>query len=255
VGAEPAENNWQAGTYMGLKKLAYPALRKSRFILAQPRIDEEASGIPRISVTTLEGDQLDAMNATLAERVNAALENRYETDSGVRQCRYCPVALSDRACHCPSLKADLQFMKANLTPEALAALAATPNDAQLADFVLTGRTLTNPVKDATDLLKTRIKAQGYVDSGSGSRITIKTTAGDISIPDPTAFRQKVEDVLPERERQDRCVSWAKGALINEIADARGIKKDSKEETSGREIWDLHLAPLVVQGQRETLVIS
>ncbi len=255
VGADPAESNWQAGTYLGLGKMGWEALINSRFYLAQPRIDEEATGVPRVSRATLEGDALNRINTALAEHVCLMLEDRYTTDSGPKQCRWCPLALSDRACLCPSLKGDEDFMKAQLTTAALAALKERPNDAQLGDFVLIGRTLAAPVKAATDLLHERLEAQGYVDAGCGHRITVKITKGDIEIPDKTAFRETVERILPERERQDRCVSWSKGALIEEIASARGLHKESKKEASAKDVWDTHLAPLVVQGERRTLVVT
>lgn len=255
TGADPAEENWQAGTYLGLKKHAWPDLEDCQFWLAQPRIDEEATGIKRMSDTRLVGHALDKMNAVLAEQTNLALEDRYTTDDGPKQCRWCPVALSNRACLCPSLKQSAQFMKANLTKETLEALKSQPNDGLLGDFVLTGRTLSDPVKKATELLHERIDVQGYVDSASGHRITRKIQKGDISIPDKTAFRQKVEAVLPERERQDRCVSWSKDALITEIAQARNIHKESKKEASATDVWVNELAPLTEQGERRLLVIS
>ena len=255
VGADAADENWQAGTYLGLGKMAWEELDDSTFWLAQPRIDEEATGIKRMSDTRLQGVNLQRMNTVLAEEANKALEDRYTTDDGPKQCRWCPVALSDRACLCPSLKNSANFMKANLTKETLEALKAKPNDGLLGDFVLAGRTLSEPVKKATELLHERIDAQGYVDATSGHRITRKIQKGDISIPDKTAFRVKVEGVLPERERQDRCVSWSKDSLISEIAAARGIHKESKKEASATDVWANELAPLTVQEERRLLVIT
>lgn len=255
VGADPAETNWQAGTYLGLGKKGWPDLLRSKFVLAQPKIDEDATGIPRVSATELDGAGLDRMNAMLAEQANAALEDRYCTDSGVKQCRWCPVALSDRACLCPSLEGEASFMKANLTKERIVALASEPNDGLLGDFVLSGRTLDAPVKAAVELLHTRIDTQGYIDAACGKRITRKIQKGDIDIPDKTMFRQRVEEVLPERARQDRCVSWSKDALITEIAEARKIHKESKTGVSAKAVWDASLAPFTVQGDRRILVIT
>jgi hypothetical protein len=255
VGADPAESNWQAAVYMGLAKKAWPGLSKIKFVLAQPRIDEESAGIPRISETTLEGDALERLNSVLADKACTALENRYETDSGPKQCRWCPLANSQKACLCPSLQAEQAFMKSRLTPETLAALAQSPDDGLIGDFVLAGRTLAAPLKEVTELLHARIDAQGYVDSASGHRITRKVTKGDIEIPDKVAFRKAVEEVLPERERQDQCMSWSKGAVIEQIAEARGIPKESKKEASASGIWKDRLEGLVVQNERRVLVVT
>jgi hypothetical protein len=255
VGADPAENNWQAAVYMGLAKRAWPDLRRVKFILAQPRVDEESTGIPRISETVLEGNALDRLNSVLADKACSVLENRHETDSGPKQCRWCPLANSQKACLCPSLQAEQAFMKARLTPETLAALANSPDDGLIGDFVLAGRTLAAPLKEVTELLHARLDAQGYVDSASGHRITRKIMKGDIEIPDKVAFRKAVEEVLPERERQDQCMSWSKGAIIEQIAEARGIPKESKKEASASGIWKDRLEGLVVQAERRILVVT
>jgi len=257
VGADPAESNWQAAQYTGLAKLSWPTIQKMTFILAQPRIDEEATGIKRVSDVTLEGAALDRLNSVLADEVNKALEDRYTTNSAPKACRYCPVA----GPLCPSIQSEVQSkvqfndMKATLTPAALAALKEPVTDAVLGDFVISGRILADPVKQATEMLHKRIDEKGYVDAGCGSRITRIIRKGDISIPDKTKFREAVEVILPERERQDRCISWSKSTLIDEIAEARGIHKESKKGDSAAGVYSAHLEPLTVQGERRLLVIS
>ena len=254
VGADPAEENWQLGSYLGLGKLGWPELALSKFSLGQPRIDEEATGIDRVTTTELTGPQLDAINIELAEQTNRALENRYETNSSAKACRWCNVALL-RPWNCPSLKGDLKYMKAKIDAGVLDALRATPNDADLGDFVITGRTLAAPVKTATEVLHERIDAAGYVDAGCGSRLTCTTRPGVYEVPDPIAFNEKVKELLPEEERRVRASKYSMTDLKNEIAEARGIHKTSKHGESAAAVFDAELRPLVIQGTSKILVIT
>ncbi len=254
VGADSAESNWQAGSYLGQIKQAWPEINLARFTLGQPKIDEEATGIQRISHVELNGSQLDAMNLTIAEHVNRALENRFTTDDSPKACRYCPVGLR-RPWLCPSLQLNLTTMQATLTPEAIQALKDAPNDAQLGDFVLSGRTLTAPVKAATELLQERIAAQGYVDAGCGTRITIKETGGDYEIVDPLKFLQYAKEDLGTDERIAKVFTPAMGALKDELADALNLKKTSKVGPSAASRFDERYRPLTKQGVRKTLVLT
>ena len=250
IGAETADFNWQVGSYDGLAKMAWPTLNTSKFLLAQPRIDEEATGIERVSTSTLDGAQMDAMNAMLAEEMNKALENRFETDSSVKACKYCPVGW-----RCPSIKAEKQFMKATLTPEIIEELKAAPNDAQLGDFVVSARTLSGPIESAEELLHERIAAQGYVDAGCGRRITCKITAGSYTVTDPVAFMAATRTMLPADEQISRCFRPSMTALKDEIADALKIPKTSKVGMSAASEFDARLRPLTVQGERKTLIFT
>lgn len=254
VGAEPAECNWQVAAYEGLCKLAWEDTENSKFLLAQPRIDEEASGIPRISTTTMSGAQLIEMNSVLAEQVCKALENRYETNSGQKQCKYCPVAAA-RPWLCPSLRAEEAFMKATLTPTLLEELRAAPNDALLGDFVISGRTLTGPVEKATDLLRERIDAQGYLDAGCGTRITQTSRPGAYKVPDPVAFFGKLRTILPQDEQIAKVVSPSMTRIKDEIAEVRGLPKTSKRGESGASVFDAELRPLVEQGESKVLIFQ
>lgn len=254
VGTEAAETNWQVASYLALGKKAWPELEESMEALYQPRIDEEATGIERISRTTLTGAQLDAMNIEIAEQVCRALENRYETNSGPKQCRYCNVALT-RPMSCPSLRAEIEFMKAKLTSSALLELRNQPNDALLADFVISGRTLTTPIKAATDMLHERIDLQGYVDSGSGNRITVKTKRGAYKIPDPSAFMAKMRAVLLTDDRIASVVKPSMDRLKDEIAAVKELPRTSKDKDSAESFFDTEFRPLVEQGVTRELVIT
>jgi hypothetical protein len=254
VGADPAENNWQAAQYLVLGHCEWDSLEESEFLMCQPKIDEEATGIPKVSRVKKTGAELARLRSVMVEQANRALEDRFTTDDSPKVCRWCPVAAS-RPYACPSLKAQQNYMKATLTPEAIAALSSAPNDAQIGDWLIVGRTLKKPTESVEEMVKERIAAQGYLDAGCGARITIKTTKGDIKVPDMPKFWRAVDEILPERERQARCISFAKGELIKEIAAARGIPQESNKEADAKSVWNVHLEPLVQQGERKLIVIS
>lgn len=249
IPVDPAEFNVQFLGYMVLVKLAYTTLNKITWRGVQPRNDED-TGAQRVTEVTLEGARLEAAVSYLENEINKAIDNSYELNTGLHACKYCPAQLQ-----CPALIAERELMKLTITKEAVAAIAQTPSDGVLGDWAIAASLLNGPLKEAADLAKDRIAATGYIDSASGSRLTLKITKGSIEIPDKTAFREKVEGVLPERDRQDRCVSWSKDSLISEIAAARGIHKDSKKEASATDVWKNELAPLTEQGERRILVIT
>lgn len=253
VGADPAESNWQASGYLGLLKRAYPELQEATFIMAQPRIDEEATDIPRVSRVTLTGDQLNSLNVTLAREISRALANSMETDSGPKQCKYCPVALN-RPWLCPSLVAERQFMKAKLTPETIEAMKAAPDDRQLVAFVATGRTLAAPQDAAEELLHSRLDAAGYVD-GDGIRVTRKVTRGSYKVIEPEKFLAVAQETLGDSARVARSVNWSMTRLKDEIAAAKDVPKTSNKGTSAEGIFEERFRPLVEQGEKRSLVIT
>lgn len=254
VGADPADSNWQAATYLGLGKNAWDSIDQGEFTLAQPLIDEGATGIPRISSVSLTGDQLARLNDELAEQACRALETRYTTDSGVKQCRYCPMALT-RPWDCPSLRAEETYMKAQIESGLLESLANAPDDAKLGDFVLSGRTLTAPVKEATELLHERLDSAGYIDAGCGKRITRKVQKGDITVTKPTEYFLALRELLQDDERIARVVTPSKDRVIDEIAEVHDIGKTAKKGDSATLRYETHLAPFTEQAERRILVIT
>lgn len=252
VGADGAKDNWQGATYISLNHRAYD-VEEAGFYLAQPLIDEEATGIPRTSDVTLSGPQLAAMDTEIAEQINRALEDRYTTDSGVKQCRYCPVALA-RAWDCPSLKKEEAFMKAQIESGLLERLQAAPNDALLGDFVLSGRTLAAPVKEATELLYARLDAAGYVDAGCGKRITVKRQGGTIEITDPVAYYMALDAALP-KERLALAVKPSKDRVIDQVAATLDLPKTSSKGKSATDWYDENVKQFTQQGEKRILVVS
>lgn len=251
IAVEAAESNIQMLVYVVLLVLAYPTLRKITWLVVQPRNDPD-DGHERVTRFTLEGDALAKSVAYLETEINKAIDNGMELDTGVHACKYCPVGLS---LQCPAQIQEREAMKHTLTEEAIAAITSAPNDAIIADWALSATMLKTPLDEAVELAKERIAAVGYIDSPTGQRLTVKTTKGSISIPDKTAFRQAVEVVLPERDRQDKCISWSKSELIGQIAEARDIPKTSKKGVSGDGIYGAQLAPLTEQGERRILVVT
>lgn len=252
IGADPAESNWQVGTYLGLAKRAWEETVHALFSLCQPKVDEEETGIPRISTVEMTGEQLDAMNAALAEQVCRALENRYETDSGPKQCKWCPVA-ANRPWLCPSLQAEKDFMKAKLTPTILQELQAEPNDGLLGDFVISGRTLKGPVESATEMLHERIAKLGYVDSGSGHRLTTTTRPGKYKLVDPDGAWDGVNRLIPGRVAQ--VVNYSKDRLVDEIAAAQDIPKSGKKDRTAEKVFKEEVACFMEQGTTKILTIQ
>lgn len=252
IGADPAESNWQAATYLGLAKRAWEETQAAKFSLCQPKIDEEETGIPRISTVEMTGEQLDAMNTALAEQICRALENRYETDSSPKACKWCPVA-ANRPWLCPSLRAEEDFMKAKLTPTILQELQAEPNDALLGDFVISGRTLKGPVESATEMLHERIAMRGYVDAGSGHRLTTTTRPGKYKLVNPEGAWGSVNRLIPDRVAQ--VVNYSKDRLVDEIAEAQGIPKSGKKDRTAEKVFKEEVACFMEQGETKLLVIT
>lgn len=252
VGADGAKDNWQGAVYLSLNHLAYD-VKEAGFYLAQPLIDEEATGIPRLSDVTLTETELAKMDLEIAEQINKALEDRYTTDSGIKQCKWCPVALY-RAWECPSLRAEESFMKAQIESGLLERLSKEPNDSQLGDFVLSGRTLAGPVKEATELLHDRLDATGYVDAGCGKRITVKKQAGTIEIIDPVGYYIALKNTLPV-ERIALAVKPSKDRVIDQVAAALDLPKTSKQGNSATSWYEQNVKGFTEQGEKRILVVT
>jgi len=245
VPVDDAEENEQVLSYLVLEKLDWPDTEEAQFEIFQPRLPFDS----RSTKVTLTGPQLEACVADLDRRMGIALDNQMELNTGWKQCKWC-VGVA-----CPAIRALQHKMKFTLTPAILSQLKQVPDDGSLADFVIDGRTLDKPLKDATEMLHDRLDVVPSIQANCGLHVSRKIQNGDITTPDATKFRQAVEATLPERELQDKCVTWSKSALIDQIAAARGIKKTSKEDVSATSIYDAHLKPLTEQGTKRVLVIQ
>lgn len=249
VGHDEAENNWQAGQYAGLAKAAWPALGMMTFYMGQPKIDEEATGIRRWSDATLDGPQLERMNVVLAEEMCAALEDRYTTDSGPKQCRYCPVGR-----RCPSIIATKDHMKATITTKTLEDLKRPESEAELAEFVISGRTLMPHIDAATDALHDLIDAKGGVTSTSGVYATNTRKPGKIKVKDMLAYDKALAAMVPNMEDRLVCYAPSKGRVLDQIAKVNGIHKSSNKEMDATTMYNAHVAPHTEQSESRYLVL-
>lgn len=246
---DPAEENWQMLGYVVLLLQAYPTLRKVTFWVVQPRNDED-EGFQRASSVVIEGERLASATATLCAELTKAINNRYEVNTGIKACKWCAASPQ-----CPAQIELRELMKATLTPELLAGIKATPDDAALAEWVIAGRTLNRPIEDAEAMLKERIRKNGYADAPDGTRITIKTQGGSYSFPDPVAFYRETRKLIPDDAVYAGTVKPSVTKTVDALAKVYGLPKTSKAGPSGRSTFDGALGPLVEQGTREVMVFQ
>lgn len=247
---DPADENEQVLSYAVLLRMAYPTLRKITGYIIQPRNDED-EGLRRVSEPmVLEGDALDAAIAGFEARVNAVLDRPMELESSKKACRWCSVSVQ-----CPALQKELQLMKHTLTAGELSRIKATPDDALLGDWVISARTLRQPTEDAEEMLKERVSANGYVDAGVGTRITMKVQGGSYEFPDKAAFYAALAELVPDPGQRARALKFSMSEIVAILAERFGVPKTGKAPKTGTSIRDENLKPLTVQGERRVLMFS
>ncbi len=239
---DAAEQNWQMLGYVVLLKRAYPALKKCTFFVVQPRNDED-EGHQRVSkLETLAG--IDNFTGTLERSIKAAIANSNEVNSGRVQCKWCPAAQQ-----CPATIQQRDLMKATLTPELLATIKRTPDDATLADWVLASKTLARPMEDAETLAKERIAENGSITARDGTVISVKTQRGSYKILDPVALWNSLAEMLPEAKRA-LCAKWSMSTVKDQIAEHMAIPKTGKSAVTAESVFDAKMRPHVEQGERK-----
>lgn len=237
IPVDPADNNEQVCSYLSLAKLSWPSLTEAEGQICQPRVSEE-DGVERVSRVTV--TDLDAMIASMDRRICTALDNAMCLKTG-KQCTYCI------GCSCPAIQAEQEYMDLMLTPEILAKIKRTPDDALLGDFVIIGRRLAKPIKDATEMIHERLDRVGYVDAGCGSRITRETRCGAYSWPDPLAAFKAVKELLPSDESLAKVMTPSVTRIKDEIAEIMKIPKTGASAVTSEGIFDAKLRPLCEQG--------
>ena len=242
-----AEYNWQILAYIVLLLEAYPTLKKVTFYIVQPRNDED-EGFERVSSVSREATP--ALRETLIAHVAESLRNSLELKAGKQQCNWCAAAIQ-----CPEAKAKRQETQMKLTPEHIAAIKAVPDDKTLADWVIASRILSRPMDDAASLAKERIRQNGLLNGSDGTRITVKTSAGSYSFPDPVAFYRKTRELLPDDAAYAATVKPSVTKTKEAIAKAFDVPKTSKKGDSAEAIFDGALRPLCEQGTKETFVFT
>jgi len=246
IAVDVAELNSQVLGYATLLHLAYPTLQKITYYIVQPRADEDM-GEQRISVVVI--DNVPQAIAFLEKQINDAISRKHELETGVVQCKYCPAYLQ-----CPAMIELRNQMKHTLTKEEIARVKSEPDDVLIADWYQDAKTLTNPVAEAIDLAKERIKANGHITATDGSSYGIKVEGGAYEYPDMPAFYQAFKTVLPEEEMIPRCWKPSKTKIIDAIAETRGVKKTStRDAITATSIWDGHFRSFVTQGERVKIV--
>jgi len=242
-----ADLNDQILGYLGLAKRNYPKLASARFKLYQPRNSEE-DGFERVSSVELDEAGLNACLVSLESRINAALDDPMTTNSGMLQCAWCPVGIQ-----CPSIKKEKQ-MQATITPEILASIKATADDATLGDIIISARTTKKAIEDAEKLLHERLDTVPEVIAGNGTRISRKIEGGQYSIIDPEGAFKAVNELVPAA-RIPHVVKYSSDRLIDEIAAAHNVPKGGKAAMTGKSMFDASIRPFFEQGERKKLIFS
>lgn len=242
VPVDPADNNWQVASYVALQKLSWPILKKATFYIAQPRVSEE-DGVERVS--RVEVDNLEELIDAFDRAIVASLDRPMYLKTG-KHCRWCI------GCSCPAIQAEQDFMEMTMTPEMLAKIKRTPDDATLGDFVLTGNRLAAALKDAKEMLHDRLDKQPVVVAGGGEHITRKITAGDYTIPYPVAFWDAIKRELPE-ESWPLVMTPSMTRIVDELARTRNIPESGKADITAKGAFEAVFRPLVEQGTRRTLI--
>ncbi len=244
-----AEQNEQVLGYAVLLIRAYPTLKKITFYVVQPRNDED-EGFQRVSSVTIDGAIIERAAASLETRINAALDNGMEVETGRRQCKWCSAATI-----CPAQIQLREEMKSRLTPELLETIKAVPDDALLGDWVISGRVINRAMEDAETLLKERIAANGSLTAGDGTLVTIKKQGGSYSFPNPGAFYSATRRLLPDDETYAATVKPSVTKTREAIAKALGLPKTSSKGRSAASVFDEELKPLCEQGEKSILVFQ
>jgi hypothetical protein len=238
---EPAEQNWQMLGYIVLLKRAYPGLKEITFYVVQPRNDED-EGFEKVSKVHLTSG-LEGVVEGLRSRLEAALHNTDEINSGRIQCKWCPVAPQ-----CPAVLAERDLMKIKLTPEALAKIHKDPDPKVLADWVIIGKTLERPIKDTKELAgKVIAKSQSIVAS-DGTVISQKVERGSYKITNPVGLWNTVAGLLPETRRAV-AARWSMSELKDQIAAEQNCPKTGQAPITAEKIFDAQIRLHVEQGEK------
>jgi hypothetical protein len=241
----PAPENDQFLTYIVLAYLDWPDTEEIEFEACCPRLSEE----DRITSVTVRGAELAACVRSLDQRQCWALDHPMLLKTGYKQCEWCV------GCSCPAIRALNKKMEMELTPEMLAQIEREPNDALLADFVIDSRTLKKPMEDATEMLHERLNTNPVIHAGCGLTVTRKIQKGDYEVPEPVRFMEAVRALLPEDEQIAETFSPSMTRIKDQLAKHMNIPKTSKNGISAESVFDGHLRPLVVQGEKRLLVIT
>jgi len=246
IPVDAAASNWQLFGYACLLASAYPDLREVTLYIIQPRNDEDA-GFHRVSEPcTISGEKLAQAVEHLKSEIRLALSRRMELNTGIKQCRWCAAKLQ-----CPAQIAERELMKKTMTKDELEAIKPEADPRALVDWCETLKILAPTMEQAEEMLREYVAKHGHAD-GTNVRVTATTRLGGYDIPDPLAFYEKLERMLPEKERLAQVLKPTMKAIREQLADSRGIPVSSKKGESGTSLFDEHLRPLTVQKHNQVL---
>lgn len=236
-----AEENEQVFGYACLLLRAYPELERIAAYIVQPRNDED-EGYPRVSPPMLlDGERIRKALPVFESRINDSLDRPMELCTG-KGCKWC-IGVS-----CPAIRAEADQMRMTMTPEVLAAIKHTPDDATLGDFLVSAKTLDKPIEDARAMAKERLAENGAIVSGSGVTITQKVTKGAYKVVRPVDLWNTLRELLSEEGRA-LAAKWSMTALKDKIAEEMHIPKTGKAAVTAESIFDARIRGHVEQGER------
>ena len=246
IPVDPAEVNEQVAGYIALRRMNY-GIESATFTIGQPWNSED-DGYERLSAVSVHGaESLDALVTTLDHRVRNALERDMELSTG-RQCKWC-CGLS-----CPAIQALLHSMKMRLTPEILAGIRATPDDALLVDLVAEARTLNRPLEDAEDMLKARLEAAPVLTGASGREVRIKTSSGGFHVTNPFGIFSWLKTMMSD-EQLAAALSYPGGRIKDQIAKAMGIPQSGKAPMTAKSVFEGGAAPFIEKTEKKQLIFT
>jgi hypothetical protein len=243
IGADAADNNWQSASYLAQIRQAWP-VEQAHFAMVQPLIDEDA-GVERVSTVNKTGDELDALIATISERVGHAVQNRFTTNSGIYQCQYCPVC----GPLCPSIRAEKEAaltMKATLTPEHIERLRAGADDATLAEFAEAGKVLTPAIKTVTEVFRDRVEKTGGIVTPRGTTVTMTDRGGTYSLTDRPKYFAELKQLIPNESDREEVLEPSMEATRKKVAKVYGIPQDSEKGDCAKKRVADRLGPFMKQ---------
>lgn len=244
----PAAQNNQVLGYLALEHLNYDT-NESSFDVSQPRIGHEEG--EKLSTVKLDRAGLERSVSFLNDEVNRALDNAMETNSGPSQCAWCPVGIQ-----CPSIQKEIEYMKATLTPELLAAIRAQPNDQLLADVVVSARILRKPIEGAEELIRERLAEVGRLNASSGPTLTMEIRRGKFSVREGSEEKvlDKMLELLPKSDLS-HVVSYSTDEFKHRLAKIRNIPQGGKQPVTAEKIFNEQIAPEMVQGESRVIKIA
>lgn len=241
----PAEVNWQVASYMALRERIY-SLDHLRYEIDQPWNDEDL-GYQKQSHVELEGDALRKNTTTLEEYINDSLNDAGLLSTG-SHCKYC-VGLN-----CPAIEALLHSMKLRLTPEILARIRATPEDATLVDLVAEARILGKPIEDAEEMLKSRLETNPVLTGASGQTVQLQVQPAGFSVANPVGMYGWLKGLLKE-ERLALALSYPGGKIKEQIAAELDVPQTGKASITAKSVFEGGAAAFIEPKTKKMLVFS